>query len=75
MTDEELREQFEKTWRHIEGVSGEVADVKRHMDVVAEGLKKDIQLIGRRRQPRRALIGSSYGQLDRRVSALERRKR
>lgn len=31
MTDEELRKQFEKTWRHF--------------DVVAEGLRKDIRLV------------------------------
>jgi len=101
MTDEELKEQFENTWRRFDelrlDVHTEVADVKRHMDVVTEGLKKEIQLIPEdvdnldqkftrefvlvREEMKegfaetRALIDSSYGQLDRRVSALERRKR
>ena len=49
MTDEELKEQFEKTWRHFDelrlDVHAEVADVKRHMDVVAERMGKRFELL------------------------------
>ena len=101
MTDEELKEQFEKISHRFDelrvDVHAEVADVKRHMGVVTDGLRKDIRLIAEdvatldekftrefvlvREEMRegfaetRALIDSSYGHLDSRVSALERRKR
>lgn len=83
MTDEELKEQFEKTWRHFDVVA-ERLDKK--IDLVAETVGLLDQKMTResasvREEMKegfaetRALIDSSYGQLDRRVSALERRKR
>jgi hypothetical protein len=82
MTDEDLNKQFEKTWQHIE-------QLHRHFDVVTEDLKKDVQLVAEGvsnldekftrefvlvREEMREGFGETR-ELDRRVSALERRKR
>jgi enoyl-[acyl-carrier-protein] reductase (NADH) len=81
MTDEELKEQFEKTWRHFDTVA-ERLDKK--IDLVAETVayldEKMTREIGSVRDEMRhgfietqAMIKFSYSELDRRLTSLESR--
>jgi len=81
MSDEELKEQFEKTWRHFD-VVGERLDKK--IDLVAETValldqKMTREVASVRGEMRhgftetQAMIKFSYSELERRLTSLESR--